>query len=50
MGMTDSTSGSPLAGVLAELGWRPEVLARRANGRIGARGGAGRSGVARRPG
>jgi UDP-N-acetylmuramyl tripeptide synthase len=30
--MRDSTRSSPLAGVLAELGWQPEVLARRLNG------------------
>ena len=30
-GMTDSTSTRPLAVVLAELGWKPEVLARRLN-------------------
>jgi hypothetical protein len=29
--MTDSTSTRPLAVVLAELGWKPEVLARRLN-------------------
>ena len=30
-GMTDSTSTRPLAVVLAELGWKPEVLARQLN-------------------
>ncbi|MGH3930230.1 MAG: hypothetical protein ACRDTF_09680 [Pseudonocardiaceae bacterium] len=30
--MTDSTTTHPLAAVLTELGWRPEVLARRLNG------------------
>lgn len=30
--MTDSTNIGPLAGVLAELGWKPETLARRLNG------------------
>lgn len=29
--MTDSTNAGPLAAVLAELGWKPEVLARRLN-------------------
>ena len=29
--MTESTPTSPLATTLAELGWKPEVLARRLN-------------------
>ncbi|MGH3928173.1 MAG: hypothetical protein ACRDTT_35810, partial [Pseudonocardiaceae bacterium] len=29
--MTDSTNAGPLAAVLAELGWKPEILARRLN-------------------
>jgi len=32
LGMTDSITTHPLAGVLTELGWAPEVLARRLNG------------------